>query len=160
MFTQISFMQSDLWTQLFINISAWDLLYSLFLVSWQMQSLFLPVVFISSPVLSEPQYCVIFLLLLGKVVNCICYVPCCLWSGGEIGFHVGSLVLAVVCCSFCRSGPFSSNLVQLIIQLSLSHTDDRVQEEDSSVCLLTIYILLFSVSPTGTSSSSQSVCCV
>lgn len=32
-------------------------------------------------------------------------IPCCLWSGGKIGFHVGSLVLAAVCCSFGRSGP-------------------------------------------------------
>ncbi len=39
----------------------------------------------------------------GCKLHLVC-IPCCLWSGGEIGFHVGSLVLAAVCCSFCRSG--------------------------------------------------------
>ncbi len=39
----------------------------------------------------------------GCKLHLLC-IPCCLWSGGEIGFHVGSLVLAAVCCSFCRSG--------------------------------------------------------
>lgn len=39
----------------------------------------------------------------GCKLHLLC-IPCCQWSGGEIGFHVGSLVLAVVCCSLSWSG--------------------------------------------------------
>lgn len=73
-FTEISIMQNDLWTQLSIKPQCLRFTVFIISVSWQMQSLFLPVVFISSPVLSDPQYCGIFPLLLGKIVNCICYV--------------------------------------------------------------------------------------
>lgn len=86
------------------NLSAWDLLYSLFLslgkCSHSSFLLFLSqVLFCQTPVLwhlspSPWEGCKLHLL-------CI---PCCPWSGGEIGFHVGSLVLAVVCCSLSWSG--------------------------------------------------------
>lgn len=130
-------------------------------VSWQMQSLFLPVVFISSPVLSDPQYYGIFPLSPweGCKLHLLC-IPCCQWSGGEIGFHVGSLVLAVVCCSFSWSGPLHPACCNWIFNSVFSQMDDRAKEKDILAYLLTIYILLFPVSPTGTSSSPQSVCCV
>jgi len=38
--------------------------------------------------------------------------------------------------------------------------DEHAKEKDILAPLLTIYILLFPVFPTGTSPSPQSVCCV